>query len=117
VNDTFGHDIGDQVLRMVANTLQHNLRSMDYVGRWGGEEFVAIVRNVNPARLYKVAAKLCALVRQSRFNHQGKQIRVTVSVGGACAQPDDNVESLLKRADSLLYQSKGKGRNQVSISD
>jgi diguanylate cyclase (GGDEF)-like protein/PAS domain S-box-containing protein len=115
INDIYGHDIGDEVLRMIGNTFMNNARSSDSVGRWGGEEFVAIIRNVDEENLYVLAERFRLLIAESRLPVWPMTIRVTVSIGATLAQPDDSVETLLKRADRLLYQSKHAGRNRVSL--
>lgn len=115
VNDLHGHDIGDKVLVMVANTFVKNVRGSDTIGRWGGEEFLAIIPNVNEKQLYLTANKLRVLVEQSGFSVDSGIVQVTVSIGAALAQPKDTIETLLKRVDKLLYYSKINGRNRVSI--
>ncbi|GAB4485819.1 MAG: sensor domain-containing diguanylate cyclase [Anaerolineales bacterium] len=115
VNDTFGHDIGDLVLRMVANTLKANVRQNDTVTRWGGEEFVLIFDDVDTQSLAAVTEKLRMLIERSRLDlPDGKSINVTVSIGASLIQPDDNVETIVKRADDLMYASKENGRNRVT---
>jgi diguanylate cyclase (GGDEF)-like protein/PAS domain S-box-containing protein len=115
VNDRHGHNIGDRALKMLANTLARNLRAFDFVGRWGGEEFIILVMNVDAAKLVQVAEKLRVLVEQSHFTNEHEAIRITISIGAAVAQPGDTVDSLISRADQLLYQSKQHGRNRVSF--
>lgn len=115
VNDLHGHDIGDKVLVMVANTFVKNVRGSDIIGRWGGEEFLAIIPNINEDQLYFTANKLCVLVEQSGFSLDSGIVQVTVSIGATLAQPKDTIETLLERADKLLYYSKATGRNRVSI--
>ena len=115
VNDTHGHEVGDRVLRMVARTLQNSVRSFDIVGRWGGEEFLAVIANVNEDHLSSVARKLCHLVGKSSFPEGRGTIRVTVSIGGTLVRPDDTAETLVKRADRLMYRSKAAGRNRFTI--
>ncbi|MBI2471167.1 MAG: diguanylate cyclase [Planctomycetes bacterium] len=115
VNDTYGHDIGDKVLIMVANTFVKNVRASDIVGRWGGEEFLAIIPNINEEQLYFTANKLRVLVEQSGFSLDSGIVQVTVSIGATIAQPKDTAETLLERADKLLYYSKANGRNRASI--
>jgi diguanylate cyclase (GGDEF)-like protein/PAS domain S-box-containing protein len=115
INDTHGHHIGDKVLRMVGGTLRNSIRSFDFVGRWGGEEFLAIVVNVDAANLYSVADKLRSLVERSVFLQGNEAIRVTVSVGATLARPDDTAESVVERADRLMYRSKAEGRNRVTV--
>ena len=115
INDLHGHDIGDKVLIMVSNTFIKNVRTSDIVGRWGGEEFLAIIPNINEDQLYFTANKLCILVEQSGFSLDSGIVQVTVSIGATLAQPKDTIETLLERADKLLYYSKTTGRNRVSI--
>lgn len=115
INDTYGHDVGDRVLRMVGGTLRNSIRTFDFVGRWGGEEFLAIIVNVDADRLYSIADKLRSLVERSLFLEGGDEIRVTVSVGATLARPDDTAETVVRRADHLMYRSKRAGRNRVTI--
>jgi len=115
VNDSYGHDIGDKVLIMVANTFVKNVRASDIVGRWGGEEFLAIIPNITEEQLHFTANKLRVLVEQSGFSLNSGIVQVTVSIGATLALPKDTAETLLERADKLLYYSKANGRNRVSI--
>ncbi len=115
INDTYGHAMGDEILRMVARTFTANMRTSDIVGRWGGEEFVAIVRNIDYQNLYNFAERLRILVAESHLIEESAVIQVTISVGGTLACADDTVESLLQRADQLMYQSKTAGRNRVTL--
>lgn len=116
VNDTHGHEAGDLVLKMVAATMSHSIRSSDHIGRWGGEEFIAIILNIGRARLVKVANKLRLLVSRSRLLSAQTSIRVTISIGATLARGDDTAETILRRVDQLLYESKRGGRNRVSLS-
>lgn len=113
-NDRFGHDTGDTVLRMVAQTLKSNLRSFDVVARWGGEEFVVIMEKVDGDELVRRASSLCRLVETSSLTVGEQPLSVTVSVGGAIAKPGDDTDEILKRADELLYRSKEVGGNRVT---
>ena len=116
VNDTYGHDNGDKVLRMVASTMRHNLRKTDVVGRWGGEEFIAILYDVaTPESLYILAEKLRTLVECSRLDIGNISLTVTVSVGATRFLPTDTFESVVRRCDELMYDSKRSGRNRVTI--
>lgn len=116
VNDTFGHHTGDTVLRMVAKTLRFALRATDTIGRWGGEEFIAIVYEIPDQRALKATAeKIRTLVECSRLDLKEKRLAVTISIGGTLLQPGDTPESLVHRADELMYASKREGRNRVTI--
>jgi diguanylate cyclase (GGDEF)-like protein/PAS domain S-box-containing protein len=113
-NDTYGHNTGDRVLRAVANTLRHNLRDTDTCGRWGGEEFLAIVFDVETGALEALAEKLRVLVTQAIIKADRNIPSVTVSIGATLARADDTLESLTHRADKLMYLSKSRGRNRTS---
>ncbi len=114
VNDTFGHRIGDQVLKMVAQTLASNVRPFDFVGRWGGEEFIVVAVNVDQTGLNAIAEKLRSLVERSRLDVGGAEIQVTISVGSVLANPTIPMDELVERADQLLYHSKNSGRNRIT---
>ncbi|NTV13350.1 MAG: sensor domain-containing diguanylate cyclase [Desulfobulbaceae bacterium] len=114
-NDTYGHDVGDEVLKCVANTLVSNSRPFDLYCRWGGEEFVGIIRNCTAAELAMIANRLRLLVANAYVMHQGEGLQVTISLGATMLQAGDSMESLLKRADTLMYESKRAGRNRVTL--
>ncbi|MEW6553284.1 MAG: sensor domain-containing diguanylate cyclase [Actinomycetota bacterium] len=115
INDSYGHEVGDSVLKMAAKTLSNSLRSFDTLCRWGGEEFVAVIVNVDSERLKTVSEKLRAMVERSSITLNGRSIGVTISVGGTIARPDDDMQSLIHRADELMYSSKSAGRNRTTI--
>ncbi len=116
VNDTYGHDIGDRVLKMLAATLRDNTRADDLVGRWGGEELVVLLADVTRRSMTNIAEKLRYLVEQSAvFVDNSRQIQVTISIGAALAERSDTVTTLMERADRLMYRSKGLGKNRVSV--
>jgi diguanylate cyclase (GGDEF)-like protein len=94
--------------------MQANLRTTDLVARWGGEEFVAIVFNVDQARLAALAENIRVLVSRSTVIVDGAEINVTVSIGATLMRPGDDRESLVVRADTLMYRSKSEGRDRVT---
>ena len=116
-NDTYGHNTGDQVLRMVAQTVRHALRATDTLGRWGSEEFLAILHDVqNENAMGAVAEKIRALVQRSHLDIDGElSLIVTLSIGGTLLLPEDTFDSFVGRADQLMYKSKQAGRNRVTI--
>jgi diguanylate cyclase (GGDEF)-like protein/PAS domain S-box-containing protein len=115
-NDAHGHDTGDRVLRMVAATLKSSLRGTDAIGRWGGEEFLGILYDVSSIEsLRKTCEKLRTLVELSSLDLDGRGLSVTISVGGTLLQPDDTPESIVHRADELMYRSKQEGRNRTTV--
>ena len=114
INDNFGHHVGDRVLATVARTLASNVRASDVVSRWGGEEFVALLGNVDALRLDALADKLRQLVATSSVTVTDRNLRVTVSIGATLMRIDDNPATLIARADRLMYESKQGGRNRVT---
>jgi diguanylate cyclase (GGDEF)-like protein/PAS domain S-box-containing protein len=115
VNDTFGHDIGDKTLRMVSRTLVNTLRPFDVLCRYGGDEFLLVALYVNSENIGLIAERLRMLVKQSSFKVGPSTVSVTVSIGATLAREDDSFDSVLKRADSSMYESKQAGRNCVYI--
>ncbi len=114
VNDEYGHDVGDQVLKMIASTIEKNIRTTDHIGRWGGEEFLVLVHNLDLNHLHWISDKLRALVASSYLPVSGNLVQVTVSVGATLVKPADTLATLVKRADRLLYKSKTEGRDRVT---
>ncbi|MBL8102551.1 MAG: sensor domain-containing diguanylate cyclase [Anaerolineales bacterium] len=114
VNDAYGHHAGDHVLENVAANLTGHLRGTDICGRWGGEEFVVLLQNVNLNSLSQIAEKLRAMIESSFILVDGQRISVTVSIGAALVHENDTLESLIERTDHLMYQSKQGGRNRVT---
>ena len=115
VNDRYGHEAGDAVLRTVAQTLAHNARPFDLVGRWGGEEFVVLLRNVDKAGLERIGERYRHLVAETLTRAGDETIKTTVSIGGTLLERDDTRESVIGRADGLMYRSKSEGRNRLSV--
>lgn len=115
INDRNDHIVGDRVIKMVAWTLANGIRSFDIVGRWGGDEFVVLIVNVDEEQLHTVSEKLRRLIENSGFTEGGETIRVTVSVGGVLAAAGENPEAVIRRADRLMLASKTAGRNRVTI--
>lgn len=114
VNDTFGHDTGDRALIMVAQTTARNLQSFDFLGRWGGDELLAILPNTNAQRLETFAKTVRQLIAGSHLPGIDGLHPLTLSAGATMVQPNDTAASLVKRADRLLYLSKQAGRNRVT---
>ena len=114
-NDSYGHDVGDEVLKFVSNTFVTNARPFDLYGRWGGEEFIGIIRNINGGDLELLGNRLRLLVENSYMIHENKKLFVTVSIGATLVNENDNIDTLIKRADTLLYKSKAEGRNCLTI--
>ena len=112
VNDTFGHDVGDDVLRTVTELVKNNLRNADLVARWGGEEFMVLMPHSDAPAAGMAAEKLRRAIAEHHFD---KVDRLTVSFGVTLFGLSDDLDSLLKRVDDALYLAKKQGRNRVEI--
>lgn len=111
INDTYGHEAGDMVLKNMADLIGRNIREIDFFCRWGGEEFVLMLPETPLPLSLLFAEKIRALVEQASFPHMG---RVTISLGVSQFTSDDSrFDSVIKRADLALYEAKSNGRNQV----
>lgn len=115
VNDNYGHSIGDRVLMEVAKILLQSSRKMDLVARWGGEEFMIIIPEIEKENLLEIAERMREAVAENHLNFDGEELQVTVSIGGAMLAEEDSVESWVQKADEQLYNAKRLGRNQVSV--
>jgi two-component system cell cycle response regulator len=116
VNDTYGHDIGDEVLRDFAGRISANVRGIDLACRYGGEEFVVVMPDTDTAFAYTVAERLRKSVEQTPFviSRDPGKLSITISIGIAdSAGKTDSAEALLHRADQALYRAKREGRNRV----
>jgi diguanylate cyclase (GGDEF)-like protein len=115
INDTLGHDVGDTVLRRVAQACRGALRHDDSIGRTGGEEFVVVLPHADAAHAMEVAERLRASVESLDWSDVDAALRVTVSVGVAQRVAADDFAALAKRADDSLYRAKHAGRNRVEL--
>ncbi len=113
VNDTYGHDIGDDVLKMVSKIIKSSIRKNDMVGRWGGEEFIGIFTEINKEELINISEKIRILVENSKINSGMNEISVTVSIGAIIFRGDETIDQIIKRADNNMYAAKDTGRNRV----
>ncbi|MFQ5560113.1 MAG: GGDEF domain-containing protein, partial [Nitrospinota bacterium] len=114
VNDTYGHVAGDIVLKTVASIAKESIRSMDFIGRYGGEEFVAIIEKTETVSGKKVAEKIRKSIGGHEFIYKNQKVDVQVSLGVTGSRGGDTPQSITERADSALYQAKERGRNQVA---
>lgn len=116
-NDRYGHVQGDECLKSIAQALAHSItRQTDFFGRYGGEEFIAIIEDLNRAGAEVIANKMCQSIMDLNLPHESSPVSdcVTLSLGGSTVTPDDRVTpiQLLKKADEALYQAKQAGRNR-----
>ena len=112
INDEHGHNIGDDVLRITANTLKKPIRNVDIVCRWGGEEFVILLPTVDSKQAMIIAEKLRLAIAEETYPNQ---LHITASLGVAEVRNNDGLEELISRADYALYQAKKQGRNQAVL--
>ena len=116
VNDTFGHPAGDAVLKGVAHEMVRVFkRRTDFVARYGGEEIVALVRDVTAAEARQLGERAREAVAALNTTHEGQQLKVTVSVGVANWERGETATTWLSRADAALYRAKAAGRNRVEV--
>lgn len=116
VNDSHGHETGDRVLQHIASLLMAHGRASDFFFRYGGEEFLAVVNEVDQAMAMQIAEKIRARVEQAEFHvNEDTPLRVTVSVGVALHNGHPDYRHLINRADAALYEAKRGGRNQVCL--
>jgi diguanylate cyclase (GGDEF)-like protein len=115
VNDNHGHQAGDSVLVDVARRIKSSLRDFDIVGRYGGEEFLLILQETPVETAVRIAERIRLKIADHPINLKDLILYVTMSLGVACARPDDDVETLVKRADGVLYDAKHSGRNRVTV--
>jgi diguanylate cyclase (GGDEF)-like protein len=113
LNDTHGHLAGDEVLSGFAEDIRRCLRDTDIICRWGGEEFIILLKDTNISGARRVAEKIRLLAEQHTYVFTGSALQVTVSLGLTELHPDDTLQSLIARADQALYSAKQSGRNRV----
>lgn len=114
-NDTYGHETGDEVLRMISRTFMRSTRSTDLIGRFGGEEFLAVFSGLDEVMLMHKAEQFRMLIETSSIRAMDEELRVTVSIGATMLKDGESIGYMLERADRLLYESKKNGRNQVTL--
>jgi diguanylate cyclase (GGDEF)-like protein len=117
VNDTYGHLAGDVVLKETAERIASVVRPYDFVGRYGGEEFLVVLPGCDIGQSSQTAERICAAVAEASVLVDGCEVRITVSIGvTACAANTLLEDKLLAKADAALYEAKGAGRNCISVS-
>jgi two-component system cell cycle response regulator len=113
-NDRWGHAAGDRALRAVAEVLKREVRLCDTLARYGGDEIALVMPDAGPEDAAALAERLVAAVREVPVPLSGRQVHVTISIGVASLQPEDDHARLVDRADMALYAAKRAGRNQVA---
>ena len=114
INDDFGHDAGDKVLRNLSELLRGGLRETDVLARWGGEEFIALLPSSDEEAAAQLAERVRSLVESAPIDVAGRAVSVTMSFGVTTCRGAEDLEAATSRADQALYASKNGGRNRVT---
>jgi diguanylate cyclase (GGDEF)-like protein len=114
INDTYGHDTGDKVLKTLAQTVKKIIRKNDYFIRYGGEEFLLILPYSEPKSTKKVAEKIRKEIEKLSLSIDNRKLKFTVSMGISKLKPEDKtIMDAIKRADERLYRAKNRGKNRI----
>ncbi len=113
VNDTYGHPVGDRVLKEIARIIRHQIREVDMPVRYGGEELLILISHTDLTGAVSVAERIRNRIASHRFQADNQSFSVTISLGVATFHPGDTLDSLIKRADQSLYRAKAAGRNRT----
>lgn len=113
INDTYGHEAGDTVIKNVGRIIKYSLRKGDHIARWGGEEFIALTPKTTLQEAKGIAEKIRATVASTKFDIASESKEVTVSIGFETCQANEDFNSLFNRADASMYKAKANGRNQI----
>ncbi|MFT5837578.1 MAG: diguanylate cyclase (GGDEF)-like protein [Flavobacteriales bacterium] len=116
VNDQYGHDKGDEVIRDLANILKSELRKQDSIARWGGEEYLLLLPETNGKQGIKLAEKLRKKIKETQYKHGDKIFSVTISIGLHELAMTDTINQTITKADTNLYKAKQQGRNRCILS-
>lgn len=113
VNDTYGHDAGDEILKKMTSFIEKNIRETDFIARWGGEEFMVILPNTNSEDANKICEKVKKELQENKFVQT--PVKFKISCGITEFRKDDEIEKILKRVDDALYQAKNNGRDKIVV--
>ena len=113
INDNFGHKSGDKVLVLVATLIQDTVKDCGFFARIGGEEFALLMPNTDTNKAKEICEAVRVCVENSGFNHRGKAVPISISIGLTLAGDKEESDNIYERADKALYQAKEGGRNQV----
>lgn len=116
INDSFGHDCGDQVLKIVAENLQNVIQKQGFVSRWGGEEFLMLLPETQIQNAFILADKIRKIIKKEIIEYNGIKVSITLTLGVTVNKDYEMIDDTIKRADDALYKGKGQGRNRVVLS-
>src|SRR4029079_3877559 len=114
INDAYGHPTGDEVLRTFSITMFANIRSIDRFGRYGGEEFLLVLPDMDTERAARALDRLRAIIADLDWSAFSPGMKVTMSAGGRTPNSNETSDTLLARADGALYAAKARGRNRIT---
>ena len=115
VNDTYGHEAGDKILKDFSNIAKEVLAKEGKLGRWGGEEFIVVLKGYSASDTLAIGESLCKATEANTFTFGDVVIPLTISIGGAVLEPEESFTKVFQRADEALYHAKHNGRNQVAM--
>ncbi len=115
VNDTYGHDIGDKVLISFSDICSKNIRSIDVISRWGGEEFILLMENTNIIQAEEICSRILHTLSEYRFTFNNQNFSITVSIGLSSFTLSNSQDTVIKNIDNALYISKRTGRNKFTV--
>ncbi len=115
VNDTYGHNVGDEVLIELGRTINEQVRPYDVVGRWGGEEFIIVLPNTQSQKAIQMAQRICRTISELSFKSLSVPPvdHITITVGVSVYDQTNDLKEIVRQADEALYYGKENGRNQV----
>lgn len=113
VNDTYGHEVGDKVLRAVSDVIAGNVPSEGYVCRWGGEEILFVVPNTDTESCEKIAKSICQKIHECTFKENSRSFNISMTFGVYSVTPNENYDEGISKVDKLLYKGKNQGKNCV----
>jgi len=115
INDTYGHDCGDRVLKAISKSLQDAVREQDFVSRWGGEEFLILLPETEIEGAQILADRIRGMIEEQIIEYNGFQVSITMTFGVVVNEDDEIIEDIIKKADKALYEGKNRGKNCVIL--
>lgn len=115
INDSYGHPAGDKVLKIICDILKMHIRINDILGRYGGEEFLILLPEAELEHTMSAAEKVRTLLSDTPIPYDSSRLRITASFGVTCYRENDDIKSIIARADGALYESKKNGRNRITV--
>lgn len=115
VNDTYGHEVGDEVLRVVSDVIAGNVPSEGYVCRWGGEEILFVVPNTDTESCEKIAKSICQKIHECTFKENSRSFNISMTFGVYSVTPNENYDEGISKVDKLLYKGKNQGKTALYL--